>query len=210
LSISTIRASIRSKLESIVRIDDWDLDWPKNRDLKVVYQGDTYFLPANVAHYDPIVDLNYRRGQITAELDAIFKYFITYRFDAKLSKDQLPIDQLEDLQQYLITTFVLQFNCVDQSIKQVEVAREEYPVRITRINGEDGDWCVTIVIPLLISFWSYPKTTIPAIQPGDLNGEETPPWQWNFLNLGIYKRSIDKTQTNLDRTFVLEIEHDNP
>lgn len=198
MSISTIRANIRSRLESIVRIDNWDLDWPKNRDTKISYQGVDYFLPANVANYDPIVDLNYRKGQITAELDAIFKYFITYRFDNRLAKDQLPIDQLEDLQQYLITAFVLQPNCADKSITRIEVAREEYPVRIARIDGEDGDWVVTIVLPLMISFRSYPQTQIPAIQPGDLNGEDNP-WQFNYLNIGIFKRSADKTQVNLDR-----------
>ncbi|NJN88966.1 MAG: hypothetical protein HC878_00325 [Leptolyngbyaceae cyanobacterium SL_5_14] len=205
MSILAIRNSIRNWLGASTRIDEWDLDTPSNRAKLLVDEDDQIIAqyPANCAFYDAIADLSYQRQDSQIVVTATFRYYINYRFDFDLSFYQIPIAELENLQQYLLTSLISNKNLLGQFIKDISVTGEEYPLLTRRIEGEDQDWLVTMILPFTIIFNSLAVDEFPNINPPK---DVLPDWQLRSLSFKIYKDEIGANRSDLDRVITKDYE----
>lgn len=164
MSIRAIRRSIRTWLESQVRIDAWDLDVPAN--LPTVIKGDRY--PANSAIEAPVQDLAFRNRGEWVEGSGLFIYGIVYRFSGRAAKEQLPIAAVEALVNYLLEQAVYAYAELDGcsgAIKRIEVPPIEAPVTVARVEGEDSDWLLIARLEFQITFRSYAAADFAELQP---------------------------------------------
>lgn len=197
MSIKQIRSDIESWLTKKCRIDVWDLDSPSV--VETIIDGVSY--PSNSAFYDPIVDLNVTATSSAPYCTALFRYYVVYRFDKQLAKQQLPIPDIEELHSYLIASSILYPGSLSKSIKKVGVIREEYPIIIRRVEGENSDWTVIMILPFQLEFLAQPGDDFGGLQPPTDNGI---PWKATRVGIDIYKRHIeDKTNNDLDRSIVV-------
>lgn len=204
MSMQAIRESLKTYIETKTRIDTWDIDEPSNRATAIFDDAGNVekYLPANCAFFDPIADVNYQKMQNGVTCLATFRYYINYRFPYELSLQELPIAQLEELQQYLITSLILSSGCLGTGIKDINVTREEYPLMVRRIQGEDNDWLITLMLPFTVNFISKPGDSFPDISPPI----DSPNWQVRRIAIDIWKRSISPPGDDLDRTFTQDYE----
>jgi hypothetical protein len=200
MSVLRVRNAIESFLNESVRIDAWDLDNPSNVATLLTVENQSREYPANAAYFDPVADLYYEKDGFIVKYTGIFRYYITYRFHRDLSKYQLPVKQLEALQEFLIATLLSEPGRLGIAVNSIGVEKEEYPLYVRRIIGEDSDWLITIVLPLMIK-------AIADIDPFDdiqpPTGDEI--WEVDQITLDIYKRPLDGSEDDLDRELILEI-----
>jgi hypothetical protein len=181
--ISTARATIKSWLSRLVRIDEWDLDSPYN----LLSPASTTLLPlpACTAIELPVKDLQYvRTDQRSITGSGVFTYQVTYRYPGQLTFHQLPLGRAELLQQYLAAQSLLQLGGCGGLIS-VEPDINEYPVAVQREEEQQGDWFVRVVLVLLIDFSLTDFLLPPEYGPIDGLPEDITPLQQ--LNLQIYR-----------------------
>jgi hypothetical protein len=200
MSVLRVRNAIESFLNESVRIDAWDLDNPSNVATLLTVENQSREYPANAAYFDPVADLYYEKDGFIVKYTGIFRYYITYRFHRDLSKYQLPVKQLEALQEFLIATLLSEPGRLGIAVNSIGVEKEEYPLYVRRIIGEDSDWLITIVLPLMIKAIAD-TDPFDDIQPP--TGDEI--WEVDRITLDIYKRPLDGSEDDLDRELVLEI-----
>lgn len=187
MSVKKLKAGIRAWLESIVRIDAWDLDTPKN--VPTVLQGKRY--PANCAIDLPVKSLKLRQsnmGQLQGS--GHFIYILLYRFSGKASKMQLPVGSVESLVNYLLERAVAYPQEIYEDIIKLEVQSIADPVSLARVEGEDQDWLIVARLELEIAFLSDAESDFTNLQPV---GPDDAPIEVTQINLGLNRATFPAT-----------------
>lgn len=202
--ISTVRASLKAFLNKYVRIDSWDLDSPT--DLYSPASTTELTLPPSTAIALPVKDLQYERtGTSQIQGSGVFTYQITYRYPGELSFYELPTERCELLQQYLAAQSLLQLGGCG-GIHQVQPDTEEYPVAVSRDEGEQDDWYIRVTLVLLVRFSVTELLLPPEFRPLDSLPDDLT--DLNEINLKIYRsvprfNADDTNDSTLDADITL-------
>lgn len=195
--IRTARASLRSWLESLVRIDQWDADSPD----RLYADGSTAELPlpAVSAIQYPVKELSFTRdGLNTITGNGVFTFSLIYRYPGELTHFELPIERVEAVAQFLYCQSLLGLSGCS-GLKQVQPAFEEFPVAMTRTGDDQSDWLLHVHIVLDASFavteLSLPPEFGPTgVDPGDIA-------DFDQLSIKTYRASLNNLTDNvLDAT----------
>lgn len=197
MSVKKVKAGIRTWLESIVRIDAWDLDTPKN--VPTVLDGKRY--PANCAIDLPVKSLRLRQSNL-GQLEGAgrFIYILLYRFSGKASKMQLPVGSVESLVNYLLERAVAYPQEIYEDIIKLDIASIADPVSIARVEGEDQDWLIVARLELDITFLSDAESDFANLQPATPEGD---PFTVTQINLGLNRATYPVKPSDPD-TFTFD------
>lgn len=208
MSMKLLREGIRTWLNSMVRIDVWDLDAPRN--VPTVINGTRY--PANCAVEIPVKDLSLKREAGYTEADGRFTYGLMYRFSGKAAKHQLPVSAVENLIMFLSEYAIVNPSVLWEDILGLEVENVSSPVGINRVEGEDQDWLIIGRLEMRIKFVANAVNL-----PGGFDNLQSPvltqppaPLVINQIQTGLYRAKFpvnpdDPTTYVKDQTIKLDI-----
>ena len=154
MTLLSLRQNLRAWLDSWVRIQvvnglkNWDLDVPPP--IPVVYDAQRY--PANSAVEMPIENFTTSVSSVGTTHQGLFAYIVVWRFGQEAAKDQLPIDQVENLLVILADQAVQSSRAIDPAIQNIEIADTRYPIKLGRVDGENGDWLVSMELAMQITW----------------------------------------------------------
>lgn len=203
-NIQTTRTALRAWFGRQIRIDEWDADHPTK--LFAAGSSQALPLPACTAIEYPVKDLGYKLdGLATVYGTGSFTFSIVYRYSGALKIDQLPLSRVEAVAQYLHAMSLLSLGGSD-GINSAQPDIEEYPVQISRVDDDQGDWLIFIHIVLLIDFSLTEFDLPPEFQPPGYDGDGNS-GDIDRLSLEIYRGKSGKvtTDNNLDYSQTLTI-----
>ncbi|MBD2256656.1 hypothetical protein [Pseudanabaena sp. FACHB-2040] len=149
-NIQTVRQRLQSWITGLVRIDAFDADPPKA--LLSPSSTEQSLRPANTCIAYPVKDLVYERTDLQGICGrGRFAYSIAYRYPGELTLDEIPIQKLEGVVQYLQGMSLLGL-AGSGGIKHVEPDAEEFPIQLERDGTDQDDWLVYCNLALLIEF----------------------------------------------------------
>ena len=163
-NISTLRQTLRDWFSSLVRIDSFSLDIP--RDLSSPNSTALLPLPGNTLREYPAEKVHYKKSGVNSiEGSATFQYSLIYRYPGYLEYKNLPIQQLESLSEYIQGSALLSdlgcnvraivSNPVDASVNPQRLpGLVRQPLDPTResLTSEELDWIVYINFSFGITF----------------------------------------------------------
>lgn len=197
MSIRQLRQGIRSWLSALVRIDVWDLDLPAN--VPTVIGGKRY--PANTAVELPVEDFSLRRTNGYLEASGKFCYAILYRFAGKAAKEQLPVKAVESLVGYLCERAVVDRSEIWEDILDLEVSQVPDPVKLARVEGEDGDWLIIARLEFNIDFISNAAADFDNLQPPTTEPDPVPITR---ITIGLNRSEVPQVKPSDPSTFVFD------
>ena len=139
-NIRSVKQAFRQWLGTKVRIDQWDLDHPQ----KLFSEASTLqsVLPATSAISYPAKGMFYQReDEGLVQGFAAFTFSIVYRYAGSLTAEELPIDDIEAIGEFLYASALLELQGCN-GIRQVLQEQAEFPVQITRTDDDRSDWLV--------------------------------------------------------------------
>lgn len=191
VDLLSAKRAVKDWLLSIIRIDVVDLDYPKQLFSPASSRDNP--LPANSLIEYPIKNLDYQLSEFSTVVGiADFTFRVVYRFDKSLTAEQLPTDQVEQVAQFIFVSSLLGIgNC--ESINDIKPVDADYPVQISRTEGDQGDWLVHLVITLQTEF-----AVTEYLLPNGYGSGADPDFGIDFkkLNLRIYRALIDDLEEN--------------
>lgn len=206
MSTRLIRSSIKTWLESWIRIDSWDLDVPANVPIELM--GRRY--PAMTAVVLPLQDLSlYREDSTLVMATARFPYDFIYRFNGSASRHQLPSDEVELIINFLSERAARYPQEISTAISSIEIDRLAEPCAIGRVLGEDGDWLILGKLELKISFISDAQADLESFlsilqpRPSEINPAGDPVLI-DTIRLGFNRSKAPSVKPSDPSTFVLD------
>ena len=164
MNISTVRTNLTNWLSTLVRIDSFSLDIP--RDLSSPLSSNLLKLPGNTLRQYPAEKIHYKKiGINSVEGSAIFPFSIIYRYPGYLQYKELPISQLESLLEYIQGQALM--GDLECGFKKVEVNSTDASVNPQRLGGlirepvnpkpesvdqNENDWIVYINFSFTITY----------------------------------------------------------
>jgi hypothetical protein len=203
-NIQSTRRSLREWFAKQIRIDEWDADAPTK--LFAANSSASLPLPACTAIEYPVKDLGYKLdGLATIYGTGSFTFSIVYRYSGHLKIDQLPLSRVEAVAQYLHAMSLLSLGGVE-GIQSASPDIEEYPVQISRVDDDQGDWLIFIHIVLLVDFSLTELSLPPEFQPPGYDGGGNS-GDIDRLSLEVWRGKSGKvaTEKTLDYSQTLEI-----
>lgn len=191
MNISTLRQTLRDWLSTLVRIDSFSLDVP--RDLSSPLSTVLLPLPGNTLREYPAEKIAYKKTNFNSiEGSAIFPFSLIYRYPGYLEYKNLPIARLESLSEYIQGHALLGFG--DCNIRAIEIDPTEASVNPQRLGGlirepvdptreaidqNEYDWIIYVnfsfnityaftLFVLPTEFGTDPNVAIPGSYPTDL------------------------------------------
>ena len=157
MNISTVRTNLTNWLSNLVRIDSFSLDIP--RDL-------SSHLPGNTLRQYPAEKIHYKKiGVNSVDGSAIFPFSLIYRYPGYVEFKNLPITQLESLNEYIQGHALIgDLGC---DVKKIEVDSTDASVNPQRLGGlirepvnpkpesldsNENDWIVYVNFSFTITY----------------------------------------------------------
>ncbi len=182
-----IQRSLKAWIETKVRIDRWDLDPPSNA--PVIVDGQRYAPVVGAIHPAEQFSLE-QRSPNRFVANAVFPVEISYRFSGSSEYHQLPVGLMGAIAEHLVVSFLRDSSCVDGDITNARLGSSERLITVSRIEGEDSDWILTLRLEFAITWRSTPTDAdLIGIQPP--NDEEI---ELAGLKFGINVSNIPVTQ----------------
>ena len=164
MNIITVRTNLTNWLSTLVRIDSFSLDIP--RDLSSPLSSNLLNLPGNTLRQYPAEKVHYKKiGINSVEGSSVFPFSIIYRYPGYLQYKELPIIQLESLLEYIqVNALMGDLEC---GFKKVEVDSTDASVNPQRLGGlirepvnpkpesvdqNENDWIVYINFAFTITY----------------------------------------------------------
>jgi len=164
MNIITVRTNLTNWLSTLVRIDSFSLDIP--RDLSSPLSSNILNLPGNTLRQYPAEKIHYKKiGINSLEGSAIFPFSLIYRYPGYLEYKNLPITQLESLLEYIQGQALIgDLGC---DVKKIEVDSTDASVNPQRLGGlirepvnpkpesidqNENDWIVYINFAFTITY----------------------------------------------------------
>ena len=159
MGIYTVKSQIRDYISSQIFIDEWGVKAPLNIP-KII---DGVYYPSVAAIIAPFS--SYTLGTdslVIVNCESRFQADICWRFNGEASFEELPINIIENLVDWVFYHPVARPNLFGDICYQVIVDNKENPVMISRTDSEDRDWLIYGLLEWVVSFRSKP------INPNDL------------------------------------------
>ena len=180
MNIITVRTNLTNWLSTLVRIDSFSLDIP--RDLSSPLSSNILNLPGNTLRQYPAEKIHYKKiGINSVEGSAIFPFSLIYRYPGYVEFKNLPITQLESLNEYIQGNALIgDLGC---DVKKIEVDSTDASINPQRLGGlirepvnpkpesidqNENDWIVYVNFSFTITY-SLNTFVLPAefgIDPG--------------------------------------------
>jgi len=164
VNIITVRTNLTNWLSTLVRIDSFSLDIP--RDLSAPLSTNLLNLPGNTLRQYPAEKIHYKKiGINSVEGSAIFPFSLIYRYPGYVEFKNLPITQLESLLEYIQGNALM--GDLECGFKKVEVDVTDASVNPQRLGGlvrepvnpkpesvdqNENDWVVYINFSFTITY----------------------------------------------------------
>jgi len=164
MNIITVRTNLTNWLSTLVRIDSFSLDIP--RDLSSPLSTNLLNLPGNTLRQYPAEKIHYKKiGINSLDGSAVFPFSLIYRYPGYLQYKELPITQLESLLEYIQCNALM--GDLECGFKKVEVDSTDASVNPQRLGGlirepvnpkpesldsNENDWVVYINFSLTITY----------------------------------------------------------
>lgn len=197
-NVATIKQAIRDWLELKMRIDVWDLDVP----MKLFADTSTQALPlpAMSAISYPVKDLMYQRGEGGAAGNervtgfAGLTFSLVYRFTGQLTAEQLPIDDVEAIAEFLYVSSMFELQGCN-GLRRLVPEPSEFPVQLTRMEDSQSDWLVYLHMLFNVEFHVTSIGLAPEYSnPGSGSGEEIS--KLRELNIKVFRGDLDGITTD--------------